>query len=120
MAADTDRLAEIQAHASYLDERLAKPNPWPSDNESFWVAEGWKNGTRNALQKLDLQWLVTELRAARAELAIREEQVAGIDQRYGAVHEALALWRAGDIDADEAMQRIHDALGTPAIPGRAA
>ena len=61
-----------------------------------------------------------EIAQLRIQLGIREEQVAGIDQRYGAVHEALTLWRSGDIDANEAMRRIHDALGTPAIPGRAA
>ena len=59
-----------------------------------------------------------------AELAGRlnsaEAQLQLVDQRYGAVHEARDLWRSGDIDADDAMQRIHDALGTPAIPGRAA
>ena len=63
-------------------------------------------------------------RATREELAIQlsvaEAQLQTVDQRYGAVHEARALWRSGDIDADEAMRRIHDALGTPAIPGRAA
>jgi len=67
---------------------------------------------------------LAEIQTHAADLAARltsaEAQLQLVDQRYGAVHEALTLWRSGDIDADEAMRRIHDALGTPAIPGKAA
>ena len=65
-----------------------------------------------------------ESEAEAADLAGRlnsaEAQLRTVDQRYGAVHEARDLWRTGAIDADDAMQRIHAALGTPAIPGKAA
>ena len=140
MAADTDRLAEIETRipalykgpwsVSWADgDGENTPDRWvvsyPTDNPlAGLVAEVADYGAELAdfiaHARTDMPWLVTELRTARAELAIREEQVAGIDQRYGAVHEALTLWRTGDIDTDDAMQRIHDALGTPAIPGKAA
>jgi len=133
-AEPTDRLAEIQDRAD-----KATDGPWfveahqptltrrvVSDDHTLDASLGYLGNSNQAdaafiaAARDDVPWLVTELRAARTQLAIREEQVAEIDQRYGAVHEARALWRTGDIDADEAMQRIHDALGTPAIPRRAA
>jgi hypothetical protein len=65
----TQQLDEIDAKAAYLRERLDRKNPWPSDNESFWTAEGWKNGTRNALDKLHVPALVAEVRRQGALIA---------------------------------------------------
>ncbi|MFL6096135.1 MAG: hypothetical protein ACJ71Y_11855 [Blastococcus sp.] len=73
------QLDEIEAKAAELRERLDRKNPWPSDNESHWTAEGWKAGTRNALDKLHVEALVAEVRRLRAllpDLATRWEQMA--------------------------------------------
>lgn len=60
------QLDDIAAKAAELRERLDRKNPWPSDNESHWTAEGWKSGTRNALDKLHVEGLVAEVRRLRA------------------------------------------------------
>lgn len=66
------QLDEIQAKAAELRERLDRKNPWPSDNESHWIADGWKSGTRNALDKLHAEALIAEVRRQRTELAAVE------------------------------------------------
>jgi hypothetical protein len=63
------QLDEITAKAAELRERLDRKNPWPSDNESYFVAEGWTNGTRNALDKLHVESLVGEVRRLRTRVA---------------------------------------------------
>lgn len=62
------QLDDIQTKTAELRQRLDRKNPWPADNESHWMAEGWKNGTRNALDKLHPAALVDEVRRLRAEL----------------------------------------------------
>lgn len=62
------QLDEITAKTAELRERLDRKNRWPSDNESFFVAEGWVNGTRNALDKLDPAGLVAEIRRLRGRV----------------------------------------------------
>lgn len=69
-----EQLNQIEAKAGELRERLDRKNPWPSDNESHWTAEGWKSGTRNALDKLDPAGLVAEVRRLRDELATARVQ----------------------------------------------
>ncbi|GAA3852070.1 hypothetical protein GCM10023084_02830 [Streptomyces lacrimifluminis] len=66
------QLDEITAKVAELRERLDRKNPWPSDNESYFVAEGWTNGTRNALDKLHVESLVAEVRRLRTVLAAEE------------------------------------------------
>jgi hypothetical protein len=61
-------LDAIEAKAAELRERVDRKNPWPHDNESHWMAEGWKSGTRNALDKLHVEALVTEVRRRRAAM----------------------------------------------------
>ncbi|GGW15817.1 hypothetical protein GCM10018980_51410 [Streptomyces capoamus] len=61
-------LDAIQTKTAELRQRIDRKNPWPSDNESHWMTEGWKNGTRNALDKLHTEALVAEIRRLRAEL----------------------------------------------------
>ena len=68
-----EQLDQIEAKAAELRERLNRKNPWPSDNESHWTAEGWKSGTRNALDKLDPAGLVAEVRRLRDALARERE-----------------------------------------------
>lgn len=70
------QLDNITAKVAELRERLDRKNPWPSDNESYFVAEGWANGTRNALDKLDPAGLVAEIRRLTAELA-KSESIRG-------------------------------------------
>ena len=60
------QLDEIEAKAAELRQKIDRKNPWPSDNESHWTAEGWKAGTRNALDKLHVEQLVAEVRRLRA------------------------------------------------------
>jgi UDP-2,3-diacylglucosamine pyrophosphatase LpxH len=62
-------LDAIEAKAAELRQKIDRKNPWPSDNESFWTAEGWKSGTRNALDKLHVEPLLAEVRRLRAENA---------------------------------------------------
>ncbi|MFF1544123.1 hypothetical protein [Streptomyces sp. NPDC058291] len=62
------QLDEIEAKAAELRARLDRKNPWPSDNESHWTAEGWKAGTRNALDKLHVETLLVEVRRLTAAL----------------------------------------------------
>lgn len=61
-------LDAIEAKAAELRQKIDKKNPWPHDNESYWTAEGWKTGTRNALDKLHVEALLAEVRRLRAEL----------------------------------------------------
>lgn len=68
------QLDNITAKVAELRERLDRKNPWPSDNESYFVAEGWKNGTRNALDKLNPAGLVAEIRRLQDALT-KEEQL---------------------------------------------
>lgn len=67
-------LDAIEAKAAELRTKIDRKNPWPSDNESHWHAEGWKSGTRNALDKLHPEAMAAEIRRLRAELA--EEKAA--------------------------------------------
>lgn len=64
-----DRLAEIRAAVAHLLEKAAQPNRFPRDNESHWESEGWKNGTANALIKLNPTALLDETARLRAEVA---------------------------------------------------
>lgn len=64
-----DRLAEIRATVAHLLEKAAQPNRFPRDNESHWESEGWKNGTANALIKLNPTALLDEIARLRAEVA---------------------------------------------------
>ncbi|MFE6127485.1 hypothetical protein ACFQ6Q_04295 [Streptomyces sp. NPDC056437] len=60
--------------------------------------------------RTDMPWLVGEVREARAQDACHEQQLQYVDQRYGAVHEAVDQWRTGDLDAHQAMTRITELL----------
>jgi hypothetical protein len=61
------QLDDIEAKAAELRQKTDRKNSWPSDNESHWHAEGWKSGTRNALDKLHVEQLVAEVRRLRAD-----------------------------------------------------
>lgn len=61
-------LDAIGAKATELRARLDRENPWPPNNQSHGMAEGWKNGTRNALDKLHPEKLVAEVRRLRARV----------------------------------------------------
>ncbi|MFF1298181.1 MULTISPECIES: hypothetical protein [unclassified Streptomyces] len=65
----------IEAKVAELRQRIDRKNPWPSDNESFWTTEGWKSGTRNALDKLHVELLLAEVRRLRAELAEQQDDL---------------------------------------------
>lgn len=63
------QIDEIEAKVAELRTRIDRRNPWPSDNESHWTTEGWKAGTRNALDKLHVEALLAEIGRLRSELA---------------------------------------------------
>ena len=127
MAADTDRLAEIQARAA-----KATDGDWHIDDQQPGVVLGpsgsplavFGGGRQDradadftAHARQDMGYVLAHAADLAGRLNSAEAQLETVDQRYGAVHEARALWQSGDIDADEAMRRIHDALAA-AVPGR--
>ena len=74
-------LDAIEAKAAELRTKIDRKNPWPSDNESFSMTEGWKNGTRNALNKL-LNSLSWHPRIRVAEPVEATKTVLRIDLRW--------------------------------------
>lgn len=76
-------LDAIEAKTAELRQKIDRKNPWPSDNESFWMAEGWKNGTRNALDKLHTEALVAEVRRLRQQRRLLLASIARKDARTG-------------------------------------
>ena len=102
-------LDAIQAKTAELRERLDRKNPWPSDNESYWTTEGWKNGTRNALDKLHVEALVAEVRRLRAELATSREKAADM----------VIAWSGQQIGVHvPTVDAIADMLRAPAVQSR--
>lgn len=95
------QLDDIAAKAAELRERLDRKNPWPSDNESHWTAEGWKSGTRNALDKLHVEGLVAEVRRLRAQVTELEPGAA-----------FLAALEAGGVDSWEGYDDARAAVET--------
>ena len=96
-----EQLDEIEAKAAYLRDRLDRKNPWPSDNESHWMAEGWKSGTRNALDKLRPDLLVAEVRRLQQQRRFLIDQLAKKDAACGDGDRALAEFLAADPDEGE-------------------
>ena len=76
-------LDAIHAKAAELRERLNRKNPWPHDNESHWMTEGWKNGTRNALDKLHVDAMAEEIRRLRAENDRLTTKLAAEERLHG-------------------------------------
>lgn len=105
------QLDEIEAKAAELRERLNRKNPWPSDNESFWTAEGWKSGTRNALDKLHVDQLLAEVRRLRQQKKILLDHAVRKDARSGEADKKLREFLGAD-------EQPHEATPTPLTDSR--
>lgn len=62
----------------------------------------------------DVPYLLGHTADLAERLNSAEAQLASVDQRYSPVHEAIDAWRAGELDAEQAMRRIAKAVGRAA------
>jgi hypothetical protein len=89
-------LDAIEAKTVELRARIDRKNPWPSDNESHWHAEGWKSGTRNALDKLHPGTMAAEIRRLRDQVQFLLAAMARQSAESGTGEEALREFLTGD------------------------